>query len=113
MALEDIGRSEIVVAVSRDTATLTQAANVLALSLQGVVLVFFVGLYIAYLSLLTFVLTLAIVGLAGLLFHAKSRQIREGMNNKAEAWEGQLYERTMDLLEGFKEVRLNNARSST
>ena len=40
---------------------------------QGVVLVFFVAIYIAYLSLLAFALSAVIVSVAGAIFHFKSR----------------------------------------
>ena len=109
-SLEGIGRSEIVAAITKDTATLTQAANVLAFGAQGIVLVFFVAIYVAYLSLLAFALSIIIVGAAGVLFHSKSHQLAEGMRAAAE-WETKLYERMMDLLDGFKEVKLNSARS--
>jgi putative pyoverdin transport system ATP-binding/permease protein len=110
LGLEGIGRPEIVVAITKDTATLTQAANMLAFGAQGIVLIFFVALYVAYLSPVAFVLSVLIVGLVGILFHSKRRQIAEEMNEAAR-WESRLYERMMDLLDGFKEVRLNKARS--
>jgi putative ATP-binding cassette transporter len=74
------------------------------------VLVFFVAIYIAYLSLLAFALSVAIVCLAGLIFHMKSHQVAAGTREAAD-WDNRLYDRLMDLLDGFKEVRLNRSRS--
>ena len=54
LELEKIGRARIVAAVTSDTAVLTQASNMLCFTIQGAVLVFFVGLYVAYLSLAAF-----------------------------------------------------------
>jgi putative ATP-binding cassette transporter len=108
--IERIGRSEIIAAVTEDTATMTQAANVLAVTLQGVVLIVFVAFYVAYLSLIAFVLSVIVIGGASALYHAKSRERIDGMREAAR-WEAQLIERMNDLLEGFKEVRLNSARS--
>ena len=51
LPLDAIGRAEIVAAITKETATLTQATNMIAFAGQGVVLVFFVAIYIAYLSL--------------------------------------------------------------
>ena len=82
----------------------------LAFAGQGVVLVFFVAIYIAYLSLLAFALSVAIVCVAGVIFHAKSRQVAAGTQEAAD-WDNRLYDRLMDLLDGFKEVRLNRSRS--
>ena len=42
---------------------------------QGVVLVFFVAIYIAYLSLLAFAVSVVVISVAGVIFHFKSRQV--------------------------------------
>jgi putative ATP-binding cassette transporter len=110
LPLDAIGRAEIVAAITKETGTLTQATNMLAFAGQGVVLVFFVAIYIAYLSLLAFALSVAIVCLAGLIFHMKSHQVAAGTREAAD-WDNRLYDRLMDLLDGFKEVRLNRSRS--
>jgi putative pyoverdin transport system ATP-binding/permease protein len=52
----------------------------------------------------------AILCVAGVIFHIKSRQVAEGTREAAE-WDNRLYDRLMDLLDGFKEVRLNRSRS--
>src|SRR5438132_180136 len=44
------------------------------------------------------------------LFHSKSRQLATAAREASE-WENRLFNRLMDLLDGFKEVRLNSARS--
>ena len=62
--LEAIGRARIVGGITRDTATLTQAATMLAFAAQGLVLIFFVAIYVAYLSLLAFAISVVVVGLA-------------------------------------------------
>ena len=108
--LDAIGRARIVGAITRDTSILAQAANMLAFGAQGAIVLVFVALYVAYLSLLAFALSVAIIGLAAALFHSKSRQLTAGQREAAER-ENRLFERSTDLLEGFKEVRLNRARS--
>jgi len=110
LAVERIGRAAIVGTITRDTAALTQASNTLAFTAQGAVLIFFVAMYVAYLSLLAFVLSIAIVGVAAMLFQAKSRQLAAA-TREAAAWENRLYDRLIDVLDGFKEVRFNSARS--
>jgi len=110
LALERIGRSRIVAAVTSDTAVLTQASNMLCFTVQGAVLVFFVGLYVAYLSLTAFALTVVIVTGSGFIFHYKNKRLAEQKGESA-AWERRLFDRLVDFLDGFKEVRLNAARS--
>jgi cyclic peptide transporter len=108
--LDAIGRAEIVAAITKETMTLTQATNMLAFAGQGVVLVFFVAIYIAYLSLLAFAVSIVILVVAGMIFHAKSQRLAAETRQAAE-WDNRLFDRLMDLLDGFKEVRLNRSRS--
>src|SRR5258707_8444678 len=110
LPLESIGRGEIVGAITKETATLTQMSNTLAFAAQGAVLIFFVAMYVAYLSLLAFALSITIVGIAAVLFHAKSRQLSVA-SHEASNLEHRLFDRLMDLLNGFKEVRFNTERS--
>src|SRR5262245_3906024 len=110
LPLEAIGRAEIVAAITRETSTLTLASNTLAFAAQGALLILLVTIYVAYLSLLAFALAVLIVGTGALLFHAKTRRLAIEQREAAR-WENRLYDRLSDLLDGFKEVRLNRARS--
>jgi len=110
LEIEKIGRARIVASITSDTAILTQASNMLCFTVQGAVLILFVGLYVAYLSIVAFLLTLVIVSGAGTVFHYKNRQLSVQKGESA-AWERRLFDRLTDFLDGFKEVRLNAARS--
>jgi putative ATP-binding cassette transporter len=110
LPLDTIGRAAIVAAATKETATLTQASTTLAFAGQGSVLILFVAVYVAYLSFLAFVLSVIIVGIAAALFQARNRQLAAAARETA-LWENRLFNRLMDLLDGFKEVRLNSARS--
>ena len=110
LPIEAIGRSRIVAAITSDAAVLTQASNMLCFSIQGAVLVFFVAIYVAFLSLAAIVTTILVIGVAGVIFHYKNRRLAAEKQKSAE-WEGRLFDRLTDFLDGFKEVRLNAARS--
>ena len=110
LEIDKIGRARIVASVTSDTAVLTQVSNMLCFTVQGAVLIFFVGLYVAYLSITAFLLTVVIVSGAATIFHYKNRQLAEQKAESA-AWERRLFDRLTDFLDGFKEVRLNAARS--
>ena len=110
LPLDRIGRAEIVAAVTRETEILTQMSNLLAFVTQSVVLILFVAIYVAYLSLLAFALSVILVGAAAALFYSRNRQIAQATREASE-WENRLFNRLIDLLEGFKEVRLNSSRS--
>jgi putative ATP-binding cassette transporter len=110
LPLEMIGRAEIVSAITGDTAILTQASNMLAFAVQGTLLIFLVMAYVAYLSFFAFVLSVVIVGIGAAVYHSKTKQHAVDMR-EAAGWENRLYDRLSDVLDGFKEVRLNKARS--
>src|SRR5476651_1657442 len=111
LAIENIGRSRIVAAITSDTSVLTQASNTLCFTVQGAVLVFFVGLYVAYLSLAAFLITVVVVTTAGFIFHVKNKRLAADKQESAQ-WERRLFDRLTDFLDGFKEVRLNHDRSA-
>ena len=110
LPLDSIGRAEIVAAITKETAALTLVGNALAFVVQGSILILFVAIYVAYLSLLAFALSVIIVGIAGALFHSRNRRLAEA-THEVSKWENRLFNRLMDLLDGFKEVRLNSSRS--
>jgi cyclic peptide transporter len=111
LSIEGIGRASIVAAITSDTAILTQASNMLSFTVQGAVLIFFVAIYVAFLSLAAIVTTIVIVSVAAAIFHMKNRQLVVEKQRAAE-WERRLFDRLTDFLDGFKEVRLNAARSA-
>ena len=61
-------------------------------------------------NLTAFVLSVVIVGTGAAIFHSKTKQHAADMR-EAAGWENKLYDRLSDVLDGFKEVRLNRARS--
>ncbi|HWV42890.1 cyclic peptide export ABC transporter [Pseudorhodoplanes sp.] len=110
LSIEEVGRARIVAAISSDAAILTQASNMLSFSIQGPILIGFVAIYVAYLSLAAFLLSVLIVSMAGLIFHFRSKKLTEERMRAAEH-ERRLFDRITDFLDGFKEVRLNRPRS--
>lgn len=110
LEMESIGRARIVAAITSDTAVLTQASNLLAVTLQGAVLIFFVAIYVAFLSLAAIVITFIVVGTSGFIFHMKNKRLAAEKQQAAQ-WERRLFDRLTDFLDGFKEIRLNTARS--
>jgi putative ATP-binding cassette transporter len=110
LALDTIGRAAIVNAITRETQMMRQAAEMLGFVLQGAVLIVFVAAYIGYLSVTALVLTLTVMILAIPMFRAAGKRLTEEQF-KASEWDHRLFDRLSDLLDGFKEVRLNRGRS--
>ena len=111
LAIEAVGRARIVAAVTSDAAVLTQASNMLCFTVQGVVLILFVAIYVAFLSLAAIFTSIVIVSVAATIFHLKNRRLVAEKQRSAE-WERRLFDRLIDFLDGFKEVRLNSGRST-
>jgi putative ATP-binding cassette transporter len=110
-ALDAVGRAEIVSAITKETMSLTQAATSFAFAAQGAVLVIFVGLYILFQSPWAFLMSAVVIGIAATAFLATSKRATQEQREALE-WENRLFDRLNDLLDGFKEVRLNDARSA-
>jgi putative ATP-binding cassette transporter len=110
LALEGIGKSEIMGAITKETQTLSQTATVVVVAAQASVLILFAGLYVAYQSLIAFLLSLVIVILAAVAHLSHRKQVQDQLRRSLEA-ENVLMDRLTDLLDGFKEVRLNRPRS--
>ena len=111
LSIEGIGRARIVAAITGDTAILTQASNMLAFTVQGAVLIVFVAIYVAFLSIAAILTTIVIVSIAAAIFHHKNRRL-VSEKQRAASWERRLFDRLTDFLDGFKEVRLNRERSA-
>src|SRR5262249_32220036 len=99
LEIEKIGRARMVASITSDTAVLTQASNMLCFTVQGTVLIFFVGLYVAYLSIVAFLLTLVIVSGAATIFHYRNRKL-SAQKSESAAWERRLFDRLTDFLDG-------------
>jgi putative pyoverdin transport system ATP-binding/permease protein len=110
LPLEGIGKSEIVGAITKETLTLSQAATLIIIAAQGSVLILFAGFYIAYQSVPAFLISAVIVTIAAFIHLARNRQHRIQLRKSQES-ETLLLDRLTDLLDGFKEVRLNTPRS--
>jgi len=110
LPLERIGRAEIIAGITKETTTLSQTATVLVIGAQAAVLILFTSIYIAYLSLPAFALSAAIISIAASLFLSRAQRLKSE-THEALQWENRLFDRLTDLLDGFKEIRLNSHRS--
>ena len=109
-SIDSVGRSRIISAALQDAATLAQAASVVVFSIQSLLLIIFVGMYVAYLSLVVFALATVIIGGAGIIFFVSGAHIKS-MEQEASRSTAHLLDQVSDLLGGFKEVKLNRLRN--
>ena len=109
-SIDSVGRSRIISAAVQDAATLAQAASVVVFSIQSLLLIIFVGMYVAYLSPVVFALATLIIGGAGIVFFVRGAHIKS-MEQEASRSTTYLLDQVSDLLGGFKEVKLNRLRN--
>ncbi len=110
LAVDRIGRSRIIESITGDTSILTQASNTLCYSVQAPILILFIAIYVAYLSISAFIVSAVIVTLAATIFHFRSRRLAQ-QRATASVEERRLFDRLADFLDGFREVRLHAGRS--
>jgi putative ATP-binding cassette transporter len=109
LPLESIGRSRIYASITRETQTISQASTGMVIGVQSGVLVFFTIIYIAWLSLPAFFLWSAFTGV-GLIIYLRNGKELNGKMQEAMFRENKVFDSLTQLLDGFKEVKMNEAR---
>jgi putative ATP-binding cassette transporter len=109
--LEEIGRTLIYASISKETSIISQSALMLIMSGQAAILIFFTAIYVAMLSMVAFGLTLAITTVLAFIHLRRVKNLNRELHETITR-ENELFETLTHLLEGFKEVRMNRARSN-
>ena len=109
-AFERIGPARFFAAVTQQTKILSSSISMVVMASQFVVVVMFALLYLAWLSVPAVLLTLLILGLGGVVY--RSRMIAAYAAFRGAAEENAFFNTINDLVSGFKEIRLNGARSA-
>lgn len=108
LTMERLGRSEIYASITRETLTISNTATALSIGVQTAILVFFASLYIAFLSLTAFFVSAVFVALAISIHFRKRKEVQHNMHLTAMS-ENRLFDTLTDMLDGFKEVKINSA----
>jgi putative ATP-binding cassette transporter len=109
--MERIGRPEIYSCITKETALISQTASVIIVGIQSGILIFFASIYIAYLSVTAFVISTIFV-LAAVSIHFRKRKELNRTLHQVTISDNMLLDSMSDMLDGFKEVKLNNKRSN-
>ena len=110
LPLERIGRSQIYASISRETQTISQASAALVIAVQAAVLIFFTVLYVAWLSLVAFLLCGAFVAVGLSVYFRRGREMQMKLQESMMA-DNRVFESLTQMLDGFKEVKLHEGRS--
>lgn len=104
--LERIGKGDIFTRISHDANFISQSAAVIVNALQACVLVFFTLFYIMILSVSAFVATVVILYIA-IAFYLRRQKVINQELQEATDNETELYNHIEDMIEGFKEIKIN------
>ena len=110
LALESIGEADIHARISRDTASIAQAARPLFAAAQGVVMIVFTMAYIAIVSPVAMLLCLILIGCGAGKYFRDRAAYDKGLNESSKH-EDVLFDSLNGLLKGFKELRINKLKS--
>lgn len=109
LPLENIGRSEILGAMIRDTQTISQAVNILVIAVQSAILIVLAMIYVFINSTAAFVLSAVFITFAVTLVLRRMKKL-EGDLYKMFGQEAHLVDGLRDVLDGFKEVKMSTTR---
>jgi len=110
LSLESIDQAEIYNRLTSETRVISESSAMLAASLQASIMLTFAVIYIALLSLPAFFFCFALIGSGILAYLRRLRDVSIWMQRTSQQ-EVQCFNTIRDLLDGFKEVKLNENRS--
>ena len=108
VTIDQIGRADLQGVLTQDTQILAEVLPMLVIGFQQAVMLFFLAAYLAWLSPLACILAFGLAGLTVMVRFKRVRALRTLMQSAAAA-EGRVFDGLTELLDGFKEVRMNGA----
>jgi putative ATP-binding cassette transporter len=109
-AFEKVGRSRIYSSITKETVTISQAAQPVIVACQSAIMVLFALIYLAYLSWAVFLVTVVLTAL-GVSIHLQRAKERHVYMQGSIERENDFFDLMTHLLDGFKEVKMSTARS--
>jgi putative pyoverdin transport system ATP-binding/permease protein len=108
--IENLGRGELYSKLAKDTGLISQSGLIIVNAAQQSFVLLFCLLYIAYLSKAAFVATIATIGI-GVVVYSRHAQRLEALMNRLSVKEAELLDVVAQMLDGFKEIRLNRRKN--
>lgn len=108
--LEHFGESRLFGSITQSCKNISSNSQYLALAMRSVVLIITILIYIATISMFSFVVLTALLSVAAAFYYRLGLSLEVSQEELAGR-EGKLFECVSDLFDGFKEQRLCSARS--
>ena len=112
VTVEHLDKSEVYTRISQDTNTVSQSVFVIVSGCQEVIMLVCCLIYLAWLSLTAFVITLGSAGFANYVYIYYIKSVHDEMKESGDK-ETELFGLLSFLLYGFKELRLNERKSDS
>ncbi len=108
--VEQLGRAVIYSGIARHMQTLSQSASTVTIAVQMSILILFTALYIAWISVTSFIALVAFMSVALFVYWRKSYSVRNDLRGTL-AMDNDVYTTIDDLLDGFKEAKLSRGKA--
>ncbi|TWB37262.1 cyclic peptide export ABC transporter [Nitrospirillum pindoramense] len=110
VSVERLGRTRLYSALTQDTQTLARSLPFLVIGVQQAIVLVFLGVYLAWLSVAAFVMAFGFAIVAVAVRYARMKALGQAMRD-AVAAEMAVFDGLSDMLDGFKEVRMSTTRA--
>ncbi len=110
LTVDQIGHAKLQGVLTQDTQVLSQVLPILVIGFQQAVILIFLAFYLAWLSPLACILAFSLAGIAIAVRFKRIRLLHTLTQSAAEA-EERVFKGLTELLQGFKEVRMNGPRA--
>lgn len=109
--LEETGTSAIFTRISQDAAQISQTVTYVGNAFQSAVMVLFSVIYIAFISIPAFLITLTSI-LLGIVSYFRYRKSATDLLKQSSNKEAEFYGSLNELLGGFKEIKVNQKKNN-
>lgn len=110
--LEQVGAVRVYDTIARETTVISSSAIFVILPLVALVALTLAAIYIAFISLLAFLVVVGLLG-AWVYFYHPSQRTTYGVMMEAKRAEARFFELLSHLLYGFKEIKLHGPRGDS
>ncbi|MBF0286683.1 MAG: cyclic peptide export ABC transporter [SAR324 cluster bacterium] len=110
MLVEDLGRAFIHTRLTKDTMEVSMGFGAMIHTAQAAVMVMFAILFLGFISIPIFLMTLGIFAICGMIYYASEKKV-EALVHASTQKETELFGFVNHMLDGFQELRMNQSKS--
>ncbi|GAB5526614.1 MAG: pyoverdine export ABC transporter PvdE [Roseivirga sp.] len=112
LMMEQMGTSDVYARISKDAVTVSQSAEIVSNGFQSLIMVVFSVIYVAFLSLPSFMIMILYFVL-GIYAYMRISKAAQGLLQQATEKEQSFFETLDSILYGFKEIKVNKKKNDS